>query len=125
MCLLGWESSRMQGSRSNFTLFGALEKAPLPSPGSKRGRNCYVAPALAGIPKQGDKIRSGCITPALSRVQNRTELLCSPGVSGAPQTRGQIQKWLRARGFSSAAPGNACQALKVRIVHGTKKAPVG
>ena len=32
--------------------------------GPKRGRNCYITPASSRIPKQGDKIRSGCLTSA-------------------------------------------------------------
>ena len=31
---------------------------PLPSRGSKRGRKCYVTPALPGVPNKGDKMRS-------------------------------------------------------------------
>ena len=46
----------------------------LPSRGATSGRKCYVTPAFSGVPKQGDKIRSGCLTPAFSgdKIRNGT-----------------------------------------------------
>ena len=33
--------------------------SPLPSREPKGGRNCYLTPAFSGVPRKGDKIRSG------------------------------------------------------------------
>ena len=75
-----------------------MATSPLPSPGPKRGQNCYVAPAFSGIlnDKLGDKIKSRYLTPAFSRAQKRAELLHNPCILGEPQrqTRKQNQKWL-------------------------------
>ena len=68
--------------------------SPLPSPGPKRGRNCYVTPSFSGVPNKWDKIRSGYLTPAFLGTQKRAELLCNPWILGGPQQRGQKQKWL-------------------------------
>ena len=73
-----------------------MATSPLPSPGPKRGRNCYVTPAFSGIPNANreEKIRSGYLTLAFSGAQERTELLRKPRILGGPQrqTRGQNQK---------------------------------
>ena len=67
----------------------------VPSPGPKTGKNCYVTPAFSGVPnaERGDKIRSGHLTRAFSRAQNRAELLRNPCILGGPrrQARGKIQ----------------------------------
>ena len=67
---------------------------PLPSQGPTRGRTCYVTPAFSGVPRQGDKIRSGCLTSTFSGGHKRAEVLRNPCILGGPQTRGQNQKWL-------------------------------
>ena len=69
-----------------------MTTSPLPSPGPKRGRNCYVTPAFSGIPnaKRGEKIRSGYLTLAFSGAQKRAKLLRNPCILGNPQRqRGQ------------------------------------
>ena len=68
------------------------------SRGPKKGRKCYVIPAFSGVPnaKRGEKIRSGCLTPAFSGAQNRAEVLRNPCILRGPQRqeRGENQKWL-------------------------------
>ena len=49
-----------KGTKSN------VATSPLPSRGPKIGQNCCVAPTFFGVPKRGDKIRSGYITPTFS-----------------------------------------------------------
>ena len=82
------QGSPTKGTRSQ------VATSPLLSPGPKRGRNCYVAPAFSRVPNKGDKIRSGCITPAFSGAQKRAELLRNPCILGGPRQTGQNQKWL-------------------------------
>ena len=60
-----------------------LAASPRPSRGHKRGRKCYGTPAFSGVPNakhgeqnqwspaKGNKIRSGCLTPAFPRAQKR------------------------------------------------------
>ena len=68
------------------------------SQGPIRGPNCYVTLAFSGFPhiKNGNKIRSGYLTPAFSGAQKRAQLLRNPCILGGPQQqeRGQNQKWL-------------------------------
>ena len=60
-------------------------------------------------PKQGKRMRSGCLTPAFSGAHKRTEflrnfaffgaqkraeMLRNPCLRGGPQQRGQNQNWL-------------------------------
>ena len=69
--------------------------------GPKTGRKCYVTPAFRGIPnakrgeqnnkwspRNGNKIRSGCLNPAFSGAQERAQMLCHPGILRDPQQRG-------------------------------------
>ena len=49
---------------------------------------------VANRTQQGDKIRSGYLTPAFSGAHKWAELLHNPCILGGPQTRGQNQKWL-------------------------------
>ena len=75
-----------------------MASSPLPSPGPKRGQNCYVTPAFSGVPNamHAEKIRNGCLIPAFSGAQKRAELLRIPYILGGPQrqARGENQKWL-------------------------------
>ena len=72
---------------------------PPPSWGPKRGRICYVTPTFSGIPNtkhgqqnqkwsptKGNKIRSGCLTPAFSGAQKRAEMLHHPCILRSPRT---------------------------------------
>ena len=68
--------------------------SPLPSPGPKRGRNCYVTLAFSRPPNKGDKIRSGYLTLAFLETRKMAGMLCNPWILGGPQQRGQNQKWL-------------------------------
>ena len=43
-----------------------MATSPPPSRGPMSGRNCYVTLAFLEVPDKGDKIRSGCLTPAFS-----------------------------------------------------------
>ena len=65
-----------QGSPNKRTTskVGALN---LPSRGPTNGRKCYLTLAFSRVPKQGDKIRSGRLTPALSRAHKWTKVLCN------------------------------------------------
>ena len=65
--------------------------SPLPSRGPTRGCNCSVRPAFSGVAKQGNKIRSGCLTPAFSGAHTWVELLHTPCILGGPQTRGHLK----------------------------------
>ena len=81
-----------------------------PETRGQRGRKCYITPAVLGVPKQRDKVKSGppkgrkCyITPAFLGVPNYgtklkvaprwAEMGRHPCVLGGPQTRGQSQRW--------------------------------
>ena len=57
-----------------------LATSPLPSQRPTSGQNCYVSPAFSGLPKKGDKTKSGYISLAFSRAQKWAELLCKPFV---------------------------------------------
>ena len=63
--------------------------SPLPSRGHKRGRNCYVTPAFSGVPiaKRGDKIQTGCLTPAFLGAQKGAELLRNTCILGVPNAK--------------------------------------
>ena len=89
-CILGDPQHR--GTKSE------VATSPLPSRGPKRGWKCNVTPAFSGIPNakrgeqnqkwsptKGNKIRSGCLTPAFSGAQKRVEMLCHPCILGVPE----------------------------------------
>ena len=61
--------------------------------GPKRGRNCYITPALPGVhnAKIGVKIRSGYLTPAFSGAQKRAEVLHNPCIPGVPNDKDKIR----------------------------------
>ena len=67
--------------------------SPLPSQGPTRGRKYYVIPAFTGVPKQVDKITSGCLTTAFSGADKWAEVLRHPCILGPPHTRGKYQNW--------------------------------
>ena len=67
--------------------------SPLPCWGPKRERKCQITPSFSGIPQQGNKIRSGCLTPAFSGAQRGAHVLSNPCVLGRTQTTGQSEKW--------------------------------
>ena len=79
----------LSGSPSKGTK-SKVATSPLPSRGPTKGRTCYVAPAFSGVPKQGDKIKSGDLTLAFSGAQMRAEVLCNYCVLACPH---QGQKW--------------------------------
>ena len=66
----------------------------LPSRGPTSGPKCYVTCAFSGVPKQGDKIRSGCLILAFLGAHKRAKVLCNLCILGGPQTWEQNQKWL-------------------------------
>ena len=63
--------------------------SPLPSEGPTGGRKCYITPAFSGVPKRGDKIKSGYLTLAFSGAHKWVEVLNNPCFLGGSQTRGQ------------------------------------
>ena len=65
-----------------------MAASPLASRGTIRGRKCYVTRAFSRIPKTGDKITSGCLTPAFSGGHKWTEVLCNPCVLGGSPQKG-------------------------------------
>ena len=62
--------------------------SPLPSQGPTSGRKCYVTPAFSVVPRQGNKIRSGWLTPIFSGAHKRAEVLRNPCILADPQTKG-------------------------------------
>ena len=71
-----------------------VASSPLPSRGPTSGWKCYITPAFSGVPKQGDKIKSGYLTHAFLGAHKWAELLQNPCILGNLLTRGQNQKWL-------------------------------
>ena len=51
-----------------------------------------MTPPFSGIPKEGDKIRSGCLTLAFSGAHKRAELLRNPCILGMPNNGEHSQK---------------------------------
>ena len=66
----------------------------LPSCGPTSGRKSYVTSSFPEVPEQGDKIKSGCLTPFFSGGHKWTEVKRYARILGGPQTRGQNLKWL-------------------------------
>ena len=51
-----------------------------------------MLPCILGDPQtKGDKIRIGCLTPAFSGAQKKSEMVRHPCILGGPQQRGQNQ----------------------------------
>ena len=63
---------------------------PISSRGRRRGRNCYVTPAISRVAnaKPRSKIRSGYLTLAFSGAQKRAEFLRNRCILREPQQRG-------------------------------------
>ena len=72
------------------------------SRGPTRGWNRYVTPAFSGVPSKGDKIRSGCLTPAFSGAHKSAELLCNPCILGGPSKGDKIGGGCLTLAFSGA-----------------------
>ena len=72
--------------------------SPPPSPGPTNARNCGVTHAISSVPKQGNKIKSGCLTTAFSGPRKRAVLLRKPCILGGPQRQ--------ARGTKSEVPAS-------------------
>ena len=98
MPVFSWGQKRAESLRNPCVLGGGggaegtiseVATSPLPSHGLKEGQNCYVSPAFSGDPPKRDKIRSGYLTPGVSGVQRRAELLHNPYVPKDPPKRGQ------------------------------------
>ena len=62
---------------------------PLHSRGPKSGHNCYILPVFSGVPRKGEKIRSGGIEPGT--FQSYTQCLTTT-------VRAISDKWLRVDG---------------------------
>ena len=92
-----------------------MATSPPPSPGPKRGRNCYATPTLSGLPnaKRGENIRIGYPTANFYGAHKLGEMLCQPCNLRSPQTKGQNQNW-RPHSCLLGGPqvgGNATQNL--------------
>ena len=99
-CILGGSPTPSTGPKSE------MAASPLPCRGAKRGWDCYATPAFPGVPnaKRGDKIRSGCLTPAFSQSQKTAELLHNPCILGGGGRGGRRQ----ARGKNQRSPPHPC-----------------
>ena len=100
--------------------------SPLPWRGPKRGRKCYVTPDARGSPTKGCTIRSGCLTPALSRAQKRAEMLRHPRILGdrertSPKSKedaSPLPSWGPHKGGNATSPlhsrGSPTKGYKIR-----------
>ena len=83
----GWECYAFSGI-TNATRKEKNQKWP-PHPyllgGPKEGGNATPPLHSWVSPTNGNKTRSGCLTPAFSRAQERAEMLCHPCIFGEPQ----------------------------------------
>ena len=109
-CILGSPTpnaaSKIRSSPQQRGTKSQVAASPLPSRGPKRGRKCYITPAFSGIPNvkrgeqnqkwsptEGNKIRSGYLTPAFSGAQKEGGNATSPlhsRESPTPRTRRKI-----------------------------------
>ena len=81
------ESLRSWGSLEVATK-SDVGASPLPSQGHTSRHNCYVTPAASGVPRRGDKIRSGCTTCAFMGGSQVGRIATSPLCSwGFPEER--------------------------------------
>ena len=71
-----------------------VARSPLLSQGPTNKRVCYVTLAFSGVPRRGDKIRGGYITPAFSGAHKWVGFLRQHDILGGPRKRGRNQKWL-------------------------------
>ena len=73
--------------RSSITFDSELAAAPMPFGKPKRVRKCYVTLAFSGVPnaKRGEKIRSGCLTPAFEGDHKWAKLLRNSYILRVPQ----------------------------------------
>ena len=78
-------------SRGSATKGTNLEVAasPMPSLRPKRGQISYITIVFSGVPNKGDKMRSGCLTPAFSWAHKRADFLPNLAFSRA-QKRAKI-----------------------------------
>ena len=58
--------------------------SPPPSPGPTNARNCCVTHAISNVPKQGNKIKSGYLTPTFSGAERGRYCYVTPAFSGVP-----------------------------------------
>ena len=83
-CVLGGSEERTKSKEAT---------SPLPSRGPTTGQNCYVTLAFSGVPRRGDKIRGGYITPCLLRGPTLGRIAMPPRRSqGSPHeaTKSQV-----------------------------------
>ena len=77
LCILGGPQKR--GTKSE------VATSPLLYEGATSGRNCNVTPNFSGVPRIGDRIRSGHFTPTFSGAHKWAELLRNPAFSGSQE----------------------------------------
>ena len=80
-CILGGSPPPSAGGKSE------VAASPQPSREPKRGRKCYVTLAFSGVPnvKHGEKIRSGCLTPAPRGPERGRNCYVTPAFLGVPK----------------------------------------
>ena len=90
-CILGDPQRQARGAKSELVPNkGEQNQKWLPQPcllgGPKEGGNATSPLHSRESPTQGNKIRSGCLTPAFSGAQKRAEMVRHPCVLGGPRT---------------------------------------
>ena len=86
-CILGDPQCQARRTKSEVAATPSLIRGP------KEGGNATSPLHSRGYPTKGNKIRSGCLTPAFSGTQKRAEMLCHPCSPKAKRGE-QNQKWL-------------------------------
>ena len=87
-----------------------MATSPLPLQGPTSGQNCYVTPKFTGVPKQGDKIKSGYLTATFSGAHKWAELLRNLAFLGVPEQGAIIRDGYLTPAFSGATRGRNCYA---------------
>ena len=86
-CILGGPQRQARATKLDVVA------SPLPSWGTKRGRNCNVTPAFSGVhnAKRGEKIRSGCLTMPSRVPTNGWNCYVTPAFSRVPKQGNEIR----------------------------------
>ena len=83
-CIVRGPERQARGAKSEVAASPLLSRRP------KRGRNCYITPALSMVPnaKRRGKFIGGCLTPTFCEAQKTAEILRHPCVVRSPQQQG-------------------------------------
>ena len=79
-----------------------MATSPLPSWGPTSSQNCYVTPAFSGVPRRGDKIKNGHLTPAFLGPTSRRNCYVGPAFCGVPRRGAKIKSGYLTPAFSVA-----------------------